>query len=271
MGKLNAAGLSPCYQSIKDEDYKEALGKAWDLVLIAGGDGSVAKVARALADRETPLAILPIGTANNVARALGIEGDAEAVIGRLSTAKTKRLDIGLARGPWGKRRFVEAVGFGTIAKAIAHGGPKPPVALRIDMGREQLQLFLEEAEAERFEIEVEGEKFIGDFLLIEVLNLSRTGPALPISPAAAPDDKLFDIVFVFENDRKKMLSWLERPEDKFPPVTVRRGRKVRLHWERGHARIDDRVYLPPKQTSPVDIAHDKESLKVLVPELGNPA
>jgi hypothetical protein len=64
-----------------------------------------------------------------------------------------------------------------------------------------------------------------------------------------------------------MLSWLKDPEGKFPPVTVRRGRKVRFDWERGHARIDDRVYLPPKTKSAVKIAIEKESLRVLVPDL----
>jgi putative lipid kinase YegS-like protein len=57
---------------------------------------------------------------------------------------------------------------------------------------------------------------------VEVANLSRTGPALPISPAAEPDDGLLDVVFVFASDRKRMLSWTD-PEGRFPAVTVRRG------------------------------------------------
>jgi diacylglycerol kinase (ATP) len=263
---LNAAGLRPRYHSIKDEDYRKALEDHWDLVVIAGGDGTVAKVARALKRCATPLAILPVGTANNVANALGIVGEAGAIISGLGNAKTRRLDVGLAHGPWGKRRFVEAVGFGTIAKAIAHGGPKPPKALRIDMGREQLKTFLEETEAERHEVHVDHDVFVGEFLLVEVLNLSRTGPALPISPASEPDDKLLDIAFVFASDRKRMLSWLKDPEGKFPPVTVRRGRNVRLDWKGGHARIDDKVFFPPDSASAVEITHQSESLTVLVPE-----
>jgi hypothetical protein len=52
-----------------------------------------------------------------------------------------------------------------------------------------------------------------------------------------------------------------------PPVTLRKGRKVRLRWEHGHARIDDRVYYPPKKASPVKITFDDCGLRVLVPEL----
>ena len=119
MRQLKTAGFQPKYQSSKD-DYKQTLHKRWDLVIVAGGDGTVARVARHLHNRDIPLAILPIGTANNVARALGLNDYIEALISQLPTAQPKRLDIGVARGPWGKRRFLEAVGFGTIAKAIAH-------------------------------------------------------------------------------------------------------------------------------------------------------
>lgn len=266
MSQLKAAGLSPKYHSSKN-DYKAVLGKRWDLVIVAGGDGTVAKVARRLRNRDIPLAILPIGTANNIARAMGLNGDVDALIARLGTARPVRLDVGVARGPWGKRRFLEAVGFGTIAKAIAHSGPRPPKALRIDMGREELQKYFEEARAERFEVEVDGETFAGEFLLVEIMNLGRTGPALPISIAASPGDGLLDVVFVFKNDRAPMLEWLEKPEDAPPPVTVRRGRTVRLKWEHSHARIDDRVYLPPDAASAIEITLEDDSLSILVPDL----
>ena len=263
---LKAAGFRPKYKSTKD-NYKRTLRKRWDLVIVAGGDGTVTRVARRLRNRGIPLAILPIGTANNIARALGLNGDIEALIAHLRTAKPKCLNVGVARGPWGKRRFLEAVGFGTIAKAIAHSGPKPPRALRIDMGREELQEYIEEARAERFEIHLDGEVFAGEFLLVEIMNLGRTGPALPISFTAEHDDGLLDVVFVFKNDRAPMLTWLNKPEAAPAPVTVRQARSVWLNWEYSYARIDDRVYLPPKSARPVKIGLEKDNLTVLVPEL----
>jgi len=266
MRLLKAAGLAPVYQSAKDEAYKDVLNRKWDLVIVAGGDGTVARAVRALRNRKVPIAILPIGTANNIARAVGLEGEAEAIIPLLGSARSRRLDIGRAQGPWGKRCFLEAVGFGAIAKAISHSGPKPPKPLRIDNGREHLQAMLEDAEPERFEIEVDGEVYAGDFLFVEILNLSRTGPALPISFDAAPDDRLLDVVFLSENDRAVMLAWLNDPENRVSPVSIRQGRKVELKWKRGHARVDDRVYLPPKAASQIKIKLEKDSLRVLVPE-----
>jgi diacylglycerol kinase (ATP) len=266
VSRLYAAGFSPRYQSAKDESYREALSEHWDLVIVAGGDGTVARVARALRDRTTPIAILPIGTANNIARALGIKDDFETLIAGLTTAQTRRLDVGIAEGPWGKRRFLEAVGFGAIAQAISHSGPKPPKPLRIDTGREELQKFVQEVEAERFEFSVDGERFAGDFLLLEILNLNLTGPALPILFAAAPDDGLLEIVFLMESERAQMSAWLKNPEDAPSPVTMRKGRKINVNWNHSYARIDSRVYLPPEGTNPVKIQLENDGLRVLVPE-----
>lgn len=270
MDLLTAAGFSPEYQSTK-YGYKKTLRKKWDLVIVAGGDGTVTKVTRALEGHDKLLAILPVGTANNVARSLGLNGeiDIETLISGLHDAKPKKLDVGLARGPWGKRRFLEAVGFGTIAEAIAYSDSagKPPIGLRIHWGREDLQQYLKEATPERFEINVDSEVFAGEFLLVEIMNLGRTGPALPIASTATHDDGLFDVVFLFESDRGPMLSWLENPESEPPPVTVRKGRDVRLSWEHGHARIDDRVYHPPESGKSVKITHDDCELRVLVPAL----
>jgi len=49
------------------------------------------------------------------------------------------------------------------------------------MAREDLQDLVENAEPELFELNVDGEKFAGEFLFVEILNLSFTGPALPLA------------------------------------------------------------------------------------------
>ena len=92
---------------------------------------------------------------------------------------------------------------------------------------------LREAEPERFKIKIDGEVFAGDFLFVEILNLSHTGPALPISFTAEPGDGLLDVVFLFESDRKRMLAWLSNPEDMPPPVTTRRGGRIKIELGAG--------------------------------------
>jgi diacylglycerol kinase (ATP) len=70
MAALAKAGQHAIYQSTEN-DYKKPLKKPADLVLVAGGDGTVGKVGRELIDSGIPLSVLPLGTANNLARSLG--------------------------------------------------------------------------------------------------------------------------------------------------------------------------------------------------------
>jgi diacylglycerol kinase (ATP) len=130
---LDDIGFSARYFSSKDDDYKECLARGdVDIVIVAGGDGTVGKVARSIPDRKVLVAILPLGTANNVARSLEIEGEIETLARSLPDAPIKRLDVGSATGPWGRWNFLESVGWGALAKVVDQGVP--------EQSREQLSL-----------------------------------------------------------------------------------------------------------------------------------
>src|SRR5205823_1694707 len=100
---LEKAGHRTISQSLKKKGWRAALKKQADVVVVAGGDGAMAKVASALVKREVPLAILPLGTANNLARSLGFFASPKEIIRQLKHGKKRGFDVGVARGPWGKR------------------------------------------------------------------------------------------------------------------------------------------------------------------------
>src|SRR5262245_41140986 len=64
MSRLRKYGLQAFYQSIKECGWKQAFKKPVDVVIAAGGDGTVHKTAWEIMDSGIPLAILPLGTAN---------------------------------------------------------------------------------------------------------------------------------------------------------------------------------------------------------------
>ena len=66
-----------------------------DLIVAAGGDGTVATVATLASASSVPLAILPLGTANNVARTVGFREDGTEIVGLRSV--NNDLDFGLVR------------------------------------------------------------------------------------------------------------------------------------------------------------------------------
>jgi Diacylglycerol kinase catalytic domain len=71
---LAPARVQARYCSAKSPDFRDALRQPTDLVVIAGGEGTVVKAISHLYERNMPIAILPLGSANNIAGSLGIRG-----------------------------------------------------------------------------------------------------------------------------------------------------------------------------------------------------
>ena len=71
---LKQANIVVRYCDMDRVDFLKMLREPADLIIAAGGDGTVAKVAKNMPDRGVPLAILPLGSANNIARSFRIAG-----------------------------------------------------------------------------------------------------------------------------------------------------------------------------------------------------
>jgi diacylglycerol kinase family enzyme len=92
----------------------QAVRAGVDVVLACGGDGTVTSCAEGVAGSGTPLAVIPIGTGNLLARNLGLPLDlVEALVVAL-TGADRRLDVGCANG----RPFVVMAGLGLDAKML---------------------------------------------------------------------------------------------------------------------------------------------------------
>jgi diacylglycerol kinase (ATP) len=69
-----------------------------DLVIVCGGDGTVASAANGALDTGLPLGILPLGTANDLARTLGLPLEIDAAAEVIARGRTRRVDVGLVNG-----------------------------------------------------------------------------------------------------------------------------------------------------------------------------
>lgn len=267
LAALDEAGFSTSYYSTKEDAYKSALAQPADIIIIAGGDGTVGKVTRGIEDRNTLVGILPIGTANNVARCMGIFGEPEQLIAGLRGAPVKRLDMGIAAGPWGTRHFLESVGWGAFAEAVTPDGErKAPKEERIQKGRRVFAETLGKATPKHFTVTADGNEIEEDFIFVEVLNLGMTGPRMLISPSAETGDQLLDVVYLTDARRQDMIDWLESGDhERPPPVQVCKARKVTFHWDEGPLRVDDNVFSEPKLPSNIILELERESLRICVP------
>ena len=115
MASLTRCGHQAFYQSIKERGWKKAFKKPVDLVIAAGGDGTVHQTAWQIIDSGIPLAILPLGTANNLARSLGFTESVDEILQSLHCGKSQPFDIGVARNGSQTDYFLEAAGGGLFA------------------------------------------------------------------------------------------------------------------------------------------------------------
>lgn len=92
-----------------------ARGRDYDLVFALGGDGTAMEVAGALAYSDVPIGVLPGGTGNLLARAIGIPRDIRRAVPMLLDGSIRQIDLGVVHG----RRFAVAAGVGIDADMVA--------------------------------------------------------------------------------------------------------------------------------------------------------
>jgi diacylglycerol kinase family enzyme len=212
--ELEGAGYEIAREIEKDSDFERVLEEPVEFVAIAGGDGTVRRAGRALAGRGVPLAILPIGTANNIAAGLGIRGSVRDVVSGWKKNRREPFDMGVARGQWGDSLFLEGVGSGLVTAGIAAAEDHPSAqnedartarARALRTYRETLARIAPSP----WLLTVDDAAIEGEFLMVEVLNIPSVGANLALAPDADPSDGLFDIVTAGEAERKQLAAYLD--------------------------------------------------------------
>ena len=110
LAAMKLADFGVRYVSVKQDDVEKALEKKTDLMVIAGGDGTITEILTKLPDRSTPVALLPLVTANNIARSLGIAGTPQELVETWKLDNVRPLDVGMVKAAWGSSRFLEGFG-----------------------------------------------------------------------------------------------------------------------------------------------------------------
>jgi diacylglycerol kinase family enzyme len=234
-------------------NWQKLLNDPGDLVVAAGGDGTVRKVALAVAEIGVPFAVLSFGTANNIGKTLGHLGETSVLIESWTAGleRPQPFDLGVAAADWGEERFVEAVGGGLLADMLAQddtiGHPTTLLGRESDRALHVLGELLEGATPEVWGVTADGSDRSGEYLAVELLNVAFAGSNIPFAPDASPTDGRLDLVLVGEEDREPMLRYLrsrlETASAEMPPLTRMRVHEVELHAPPGmRVRLDDRCW-----------------------------
>lgn len=238
---LRTEGHSVHYRNSKDPALEQALRWPADLIVAAGGDGAVSRVLKQLPDDAPPLALLPLGTANNIARSLGIEGPFHKMIAGWPAAEIGWLDVGRASSMDGTRLVVEGIGIGAFAAAMRKlddiSGPRRK---QIVMARKGIRKAVDRKKPRTLDIEVDGRHARLDVILAEITNIRRIGPGIDLVPEADAGDGKAELVYLLPERRDEMVDWLKAEDWRAPPpLECLRGREITILRAHKRLRVDD--------------------------------
>lgn len=230
-------------------------------IVAAGGDGTMLDLLSR--HPRLPVAILPLGTENLLARYYGIPPRDGAAVARMIVAgRTTQMDLGVA----GDRRFSVLVSCGFDAEVIrrmheARRGPitrlhyfAPLVQALASYNYPEVRVYVDDAT----------EPLVGG--MVVAANLPRYALHLPLVPTAVPDDGLFDVrIFphrsvpgMMTDILRVVLRWFRGAED----GQCVRGRRVRIESDRpAPVEVDG----DPLGTTPVELRIEPSAATLYVP------
>ena len=246
---LEEAGFQVRYQSTK-KDWKKALQDKADVIVAAGGDGTAAKVLKALRGSGQRAALIPIGTANNVARTLAISGDAREIVAGWHLGDGRPFDVGVVDTGKLKLSFVESAGGGLFAQLMIEAGEHVDkaaslVGSELDRALFHLRRQVEEASTAPWKVKVDGIDRSGHFIAVEAMNIRHAGPSVPIAPDAEVGDGVLDVVLIRDDERDAMIDYIDQRlaqhEIKPPAFMTYRGNRIEMSVVGVPMRVDDKV------------------------------
>ncbi|WP_088894009.1 lipid kinase [Leptolyngbya ohadii] len=160
-----------------------------DCVIVGGGDGSVNAAIAGLLETQLPVGVLPLGTANNLARTLGISTDLDEACRTIAQGKIQAIDLGWVNGHY----FFNVAGIGLSAninqQVEKHLKRKWGV---IAYAMTALKLVFKQRRL-RAEIHCNGEVIHVKTYQITVCNGRYYGSGLTVAADAAIDDQRLDL------------------------------------------------------------------------------
>lgn len=202
-----------------------------DLLVIAGGDGSLGMALDAVSDRtdDLMLGVLPVGTGNDFARGMGVPMDPVEAAGLIVSGDARGVDLCLASGTGAERHFVNACmgGFPVSVDESLEEATKSrlgPLAFWVGGAKAATDL-------DRYEVVVNEDRS-PDVVAVGVGNGSNVGGGIPVFPEASPQDGSLDVcVMPAESivDAARLALRVRKGEHvELPQVTVGRHVTVRI-------------------------------------------
>jgi YegS/Rv2252/BmrU family lipid kinase len=177
-------------------------------VIVAGGDGTINEAIQGIAGTSSRLAIIPRGTANVLARELGLPLDDEQAVAVAAQGNSRKIYLGLAINETTnqRRHFVLMAGIGIDASVVRR--VQPSLKKRIGKGAFWISGFSHLAtwNPRSFAVEIEGVEYNATFAAIG--KSARYGGDLAITPGARLDQPEFEVCLIQTKSHLRYLQLL---------------------------------------------------------------
>jgi diacylglycerol kinase (ATP) len=210
---------------------KRSSAEGLDVLVVLGGDGAAHQGVQFCAGTDIALGLVPSGTGNDLARALGGPTDpltaVDALVARLRACTRRKIDLGKVADTW--FATVLCCGFDAYVNERANrmrwpSGPRRyDVAILAELAAFRPRPVMIRTDAETLEL---------DATLVAIGNTAWYGGGVPICPGAQPDDGFFDVTVVGKVSRRRLLRMLPSLRTgrhlEHADVRTLRAREIRL-------------------------------------------
>ena len=231
--RLRSSGLAVDAVIGRDADeafdrVRDRVAAGVDGVVAVGGDGLVNIALQVVAGTDVPLGVVPAGTGNDIARALGLTlDDPVAAVDLVVRGAIRAVDLGRANGRW--FAGVLGSGFDSMVNERANRMSWPSGRSRYNLA------ILAELRTFRpvpYELVLDGEPWATEAMLVAVGNGSSYGGGMRVCPDARLDDGLLDVTVLGPISKPEFLrvfpTVYKGTHVRHPAVTVRRARRITL-------------------------------------------
>lgn len=178
--------------------------EGYDTIVAAGGDGTVRSIAQSLIGSRLSLGILPVGSANNTARALGIPFDLSSAMRILADGVERQIDVGKI----GNECFLEAAGVGLFADALSGFGTGEPHRNNILKLIKVCAPLCWNPRARSLQLTLDGVVESEEVVLVTISNSAYVGEGWKIAPEARLTDGKFDVVIAGAMSRWELIRFM---------------------------------------------------------------
>ncbi len=220
---------------------RQAAESGYELVIAAGGDGTVHEVVNGLmrvpADKRPRLGVAPLGSGNDFSYTIGMDRRPENAIRQIFTGQPKKVDVGRYWDSLGREEyFTNTIGIGFDTTVTIR-------SRRITLFRgfmiylvAVLQTILFNHDAPRMHVVTDHEKWEKDILMLVLCNGGREGGGFQVCPQANPTDGILHYAAIERVSRLMMLRLVPEvmngTHGRFKPVKMEQFKKIDIQSDR---------------------------------------